>query len=73
VGTAFKAALGELYKKKPRFAPKFAYLRVKIEIFRHLAPSYQLLIPKSTLFGSHTSVFTKQFLPLPTSSPAVLL
>jgi len=30
MGTAFKPALGELYKKQ-QFAPKFAYLRSKIE------------------------------------------
>jgi len=32
VGTTFKPSLGELYKST-QFAPKFAYLRSKIEIF----------------------------------------
>jgi len=32
VGTAFKPALGELYKKHP-VCTKFAYFRLKIEIF----------------------------------------
>jgi len=72
VGTAFKPALCELYKST-QFAPKFAYLRSKIENFSgegagldspspHLTPLGASILPRTAL---KNSAHTAPRLPIP--------
>jgi len=55
VGTAFKPALGELYKKYP-LAPKFAYLRSQIDFFLGRGHSASILAPTVLDFFSALKV-----------------